>query len=374
MRIFLVGGGTGGPSAPLLAVAEALRESRQDSEFFFIGTKKGVERKLLAATDLPVKFLTIPAGKWRRPFSWLNVLDLFRTAAGFLRSLYLVAHYRPDVIFAAGSYVQVPVVWAGFLLRVPAVVHQQDFRLSFATRLAAPAARAVTVCFSYSERELPEFSGLFRKLPKSKVHVTGNPVRREILRGSAAEARKIFGLGADFPTVLIMGGGMGAKRLNEIVVEALPELTRYVQIIHVTGGKSSGQRPAPADHYHAYDFLGKNLNHAYAVADLVISRGGMSTITELSALGKAAILVPLPGSPQEDNVRLLAVLKLAIGVFEEMLTSEVLVSLVRKVLWDPNIQRQLREDIKNLNQPGADKQIAKLILRLGTSAKKNGGN
>src|SRR3989344_2256980 len=126
MKIFLVGGGTGGPTAPLLAVAEAVHKLRPQAKLFFVGTPKGLEKKFLEAENLPIEYLSIPACKWRRYFSFLNIIDIFKTLYGFFKSLWLIGKYRPNVIFGAGSFVQVPVVWAGYLRHIPAVLHQQD--------------------------------------------------------------------------------------------------------------------------------------------------------------------------------------------------------------------------------------------------------
>lgn len=362
MKVFLVGGGTGGATAPVLAVAEALHTFAPKAQLFLVGAK-GIEREMLKGFDLPLQYLSIPAGKWRRYFSMWNFFDIFKIILGFFKSLALIKKYRPDIVFGAGSFVQVPVAWAAFFYGIPVVVHQQDWRLLLSTRLSAPAARAVTVSFSYSGRELPEFSGLFKHVAKSKITVTGNPVRKEMLQGSRVQALGLFHLNANYPTILVMGGSTGAAKINEVVSAAAAELVNYVQIIHVTGGRSRAKSFVHAN-YHQYNFLGNDLAHAYEVADLVVCRGGMSTITELSSLGKAAIVVPLPQSAQEDNVRLLAVTKSAIGVFEEFFTSELLVQLVRKVLWSKELQETLRAHIKLLLPKDAGKKIAKLLLKI----------
>lgn len=191
MRIFLVGGGTGGPTTPLLAVAQALQKMRPDAELFFVGNKKVLEQRLIEASGLTVTYLTIPAGKWRRYFSARNIIDLFKFVAGVIKSIYFLQKYHPDIIFGAGSFVQVPMVLAAFFFKTPSVIHQQDFELLLSTKLAAPFAKAVTVSFGYSGKEIPQSSGLFAKIPRSKIYITGNPVRRDIVSGSAGKARQI---------------------------------------------------------------------------------------------------------------------------------------------------------------------------------------
>ena len=213
-----------------------------------------------------------------------------------------------------------------------------DFRPLLSTRLVAPVAKEITVSFGHTGQSLGSATGLLSRFPKSRIHVTGNPVRGSVLRGSVKEARRLFHLNERYPTVLVMGGGTGARRLNQLVGEALPDLTKYVQIIHVTGGRIEERKIAKSEHYHSYDFLAGELKHALAVADLVVSRAGMATISELARLGRVALLVPLPDSPQEDNAKLLAAFKLALAVNEKFLTAPALVELVRKILWDQQLQ------------------------------------
>ncbi|MBI4050054.1 MAG: UDP-N-acetylglucosamine--N-acetylmuramyl-(pentapeptide) pyrophosphoryl-undecaprenol N-acetylglucosamine transferase [Candidatus Doudnabacteria bacterium] len=369
MTIFLAGGGSGGPTTPLLAVATELKKQKKDVEIFFIGNNRRLDQPFLQDFGSPVKYLSLPAGKWRRYFSLLNLTDLLRTFFGFWKALYLLKRYQPDIVIGAGSFVQVPLAWAAFFRKIPVLVHQPDLPILLSTRLVVPVAKVITVSFNLSGKELPASSGLFKRGGKDRVIWTGNPVRREILHGSREQARQIFGLAGGRPVLLVMGGARGARRINETVAAALPELLRYVEVIHATGGKSSArlareQLPSTlAGRYHDFQFLGEKLPHAYAAADLVLGRGGMATIAELSTLGKPAILVPLAG-PQEENVRLLAFLKAAVGVREEYLEPKFLVRLVRKILWSREIQETLRENISRLMPHDADRKIAKLIVKI----------
>lgn len=364
IKIFLAGGGSGGATAPVLAVAEAVADLQPGTELFLVGSR-GVEKKMIAGSPLRLQYLTIPAGKWRRYFSLVNFLDLFKTAAGFIKSLYLIRKYRPDIIFGAGSFVQVPLVWAGYFLRVPGVVHQPDMDLLLSTRLAAPVVRVITVSFSWSGKNLPVFSGLFKKIKKSKIQVTGNPVRREIFGGSLAQAQKTFRLNSDYPVMLVMGGSQGSAKLNEVILAAANELVKYLQIIHIKGSKG-GKKEEDFEHphYHAYDYLDADLKDAYAAADFVICRAGISTITELSALQKPAVVVPLPRSPQETNAQILAYTRSAVVVFEEFLNAELVVSLARKMLWQEDVRQIMQGNIRRLLPANADKKIAKIIFEV----------
>lgn len=365
IKIFLAGGGSGGATAPVLAVAEAVVGLQPGAKLFLVGNR-GVEEKMIVGSPLRLQYLTIPAGKWRRYFSFANFVDPFKIAVGFIKSLYLIRKYRPDIIFGAGSFVQVPLVWAGYLLRVPGVVHQPDMDLLLSTRLVAPVARVITASFAWSGKNLPGFSGLFKKIEKSKIQVTGNPVRREIFGGSRQRAQKVFHLNSDYPVMLVMGGSQGAAKLNASILAAAPELVKYLQIIHLKGSKGSqavkGEFEHP--HYHAYDYLDTDLKDAYAVADFVICRAGISTITELSALQKPAVVVPLPKSPQETNAQILAYTRSAVVVFEEFLNAELVVRLARKMLWQNDAVKIMQDNIRRLLPGNADKKIAKIIFEV----------
>ena len=364
MTIFLAGGGSGGSTAPLLAVAEELVKRRPKLKLFFIGSKRGPEISLLSSEKIDITRLTIPAGKWRRYFSVMNLLDLFKVAAGFLKALFLINKHKPDLVFGAGSFVQVPVAWAAFLLKVPVVVHQQDLSPLLSTKLAAPIAKRITVAFAASARSFPQSSGLFRKVNQNKKVVwVGNPVRQSLLRGSAEKAARAFRLNEKYPTILVMGGGQGADAINRALAASLPELVKYVQIIHLTG-KGNAQGGFRHEHYHPFEFLSDNLGHAYAAADLVVGRAGMSSIGEISALGKASILIPLPGSPQEQNAALLAYLRCAVPLTEDVLSPKILVQFIRKILWNEEVQKTMHENVKKLLPRGADKKLADVILKV----------
>lgn len=360
MTIFLIGGGTGGPSSPLLAVAEYL-QTLGEHKFYFVGTKKGVDQAMLATSSVKVRYLSIPAGKWRRYFAWQNFFDLFKIFFGFLKSLYFLGKFKPDLVFGAGSFVQVPVAWAAYFFRIPIVIHQQDLEPLLSTKLVAPFAKSITVSFSYSGKNIPESLGLFSQTHKSKIQITGNPVRAYLRQGSRKLAKKIFSLTDRQPTILIMGGGTGSEFINKVVIASLPQLLEYVQVIHATGGRWSKQFDHP--NYHPYIFLGKELPHAYKVADLVICRGGMSTLSELSVLKKAGIVIPLPDSPQVSNAQLFAYLNSIVMVSESELTPDWLSRVVRKILWDGHIQKTLQQNIARVLPSGATPALAKIILQ-----------
>lgn len=328
MRIMFSGGGTAGSVTPLLAIAEQL----SGHELYFVGTKTGVERSLVKA----MTYLSLPAGKWRRYVSLYNILDLFVVSYAFFRAWYLLLKVMPNVVVSAGGFVSVPLVWAAWWCNIPVVVHHQDIRMSLATRLMKPFVSVLTDA---------------RKI--------GNPVRDLTVTTSD------FKFDSAVPTVLIMGGGTGAQAINDLVS---PALTRFANVIHVTGPGKTAQAAAAltlSERYHGVELLKENFAEALHKADLVVSRAGFGTITELSALNKAAIMIPIPRSHQEDNAKWLEDQQAGEMLLQDLLTPELFAQEIQRLLKDPVKLNQLRANIGQLLSRDAAQQLAQQIIVLG---------
>lgn len=345
MRVLLAGGGSGGSTAPVLAVAQELRR-RGPCEFLYVGTATGPERDLVASLGIP--FHTVRTGKLRRYWSLQNILDLFRLPLGLAESLALVRTFRPDVAFAAGGFAAVPPLLAASLLRRPVVIHQQDVEPGLANRILAPFATRVTVTFPPS---LDHF-------PRSKSCLTGNPVRHEILEGDPREARRLFGLSGERPVLLVTGGGTGALGLNRLVARATPSIVESCEILHITGRGKGVEVPRLENGYRQVEFLTEEMAHALAAADLVVSRAGLSTLTELAALGKPSLLIPMPRSHQNANATAFASQGAALVFQEEELTPERLATEIRALLQDGRRLAALGEAARALMPPQAEMRIA----------------
>lgn len=348
MKVLLSGGGTLGSVTPLLAVAESLLAKGDAVELLWVGTKDGAERETVERYGIP--FRAVTSGRLRRFFTLSNLMTPLLVLKGLLDALVIVRKWRPDVVVSAGGFVAVPVVWAAWCMRVPVHIHQMDWRPGLANRLAAPFARSVSVVFDKSAGDFA---------PK-KVRVTGNPVRREILAGDPSAARERFGLESGIPTVLALGGGTGAMSLNRLVAEAAPDICRRAQIIHLTGKDKSVDLPAAVGRYRQVDFLGDDMGHAFAAADLVITRAGMGTLTELAALGKPAVVVPIPGSHQVENARFFADRGAAL-YFKEERGDEDLAEEVVNLLGDSGRLSEMSAAMSDLNDSGAADVVAEAI-------------
>lgn len=358
MKIVLVGGGTMGPVSPLLAVASYLKHHHSPVEFLFIGTKNGPERRMVESEQ--IKFISIFAGKLRRYWSFANFFAPILFLAGFIHAFILLLKFKPTSVFGAGGFVQVPVVYAAWILRIPIVIHQQDVDVTLSNSLCAPFATKITVTFEHSTRDFSQGSGVF-KSTNTKIVWTGNPVRNNIYSASRDEAVKYFRLSSELPTVLITGGSSGAQKLNELIMQALPELLKIAQVIHSLG--ANGQVSQKSIHYHPYTFIDR-MDLALASSDVVVSRAGMSAISELCLTRKPAIVIPMPDTHQESNAALLWDRKAAVVLDQTTLTPQELVSEIHKLLINGQRRTELAKNIADLMPENAAKSISEIIGKL----------
>lgn len=352
LKIMLSGGGTGGPVTPLLAIAREFYLKYPESVFTFVGTHKGPEKLLVeeASSNLPIKFITMLSGKLRRYWSFKNFTDLFNIGGAFFQSIYLIKKEKPDLVMSVGAFVSVPLVWAAKFLGVPVLIHQQDLRPGLANRLMAGAADIITVTF-------PNSLAVYGK----KAVLTGNPYSLPTL-SSKAEVFKEYNLNLNRPLILIFGGGTGSISVNEAVIKNLDDLLVVTQVIHISGeGKLiSESRPG----YFATEFLSyTKLLSVMLACDLVVARPGLGTLTDLSALKKASILVPMPNSHQEDNAKICADVGAAVYIEQKDLNDK-LVRVVSDLLNSVSRREDLEKNMSSIIKPGAADTIVDLSRTL----------
>ncbi|MFA4831359.1 MAG: UDP-N-acetylglucosamine--N-acetylmuramyl-(pentapeptide) pyrophosphoryl-undecaprenol N-acetylglucosamine transferase [Patescibacteria group bacterium] len=352
MKIILSGGGTLGPVTPLLAIHDIIKKARPDTQFLWVGTRLGPERELIKQKG--IEFRTLSSGKFRRYISIWNITDIIRIIIGFFQSIKIMWKENPDVCVSAGGFISVPLHWAAWLFGVPAWIHQQDVKVGLANKLMAPFAKVITTALSNS---VIDFS-------KKKTKWLGNPVRAEVLRGDRRYAIKRFGLREDLPVIFATGGGTGSLRVNQLVVEASRHLEGVAQIIHLSGKERPRELTERAsrlyDWYHHYEFFMDEMADAYAVADIVISRGGFGTITEIAALGKPAILIPKPGH-QEENVKFLADAGAAIFVDERTSDGNYLGGIIKELLIDSIRQKQLAVRLSKMMPAAGEGEVMRVV-------------
>src|SRR3989338_2003009 len=353
MKLLFAGGGTMGSVTSLLAVVEELKDKNPDVDFYWLGTKDGPEKSVVRQYNR--EFKAVASRQLRMFFSSLNFIDIFKIALGFFQSFIFILKYKPGVIVSAGGYVAVPVVWAGWLMGIPSLIHQQDARPGLANKLCAVTAKIITVCFPESVKNFKQ----------RKVQVIGNPVRQEIKNPKSKIQNLLdkYKLNKKLPIVLIVGGGKGARPINKLVEDSIKELVKFCQIVHVTGIMNYESRIMNYGNYYKYDFL-VDSTEVLQLADLIVSRAGMGTLTEIAYLAKPAIIIPIPNSHQVDNA-LYFYERGAVEILDQTeLAGEKFVKRIRNLLSDKKKMKEFGEKAQRVIKWGAEEKIAGLILSL----------
>jgi UDP-N-acetylglucosamine--N-acetylmuramyl-(pentapeptide) pyrophosphoryl-undecaprenol N-acetylglucosamine transferase len=354
-KIILSGGGTLGPVVPLLAVAEMYKAEAPDTVFVWVGTSRGPERSLVEEAHIP--FIALSAGKWRRYFSLLNITDTFKILVAFFHSLIILTKEKPSAVVSCGGFVSVPLHLAAAVLGIPAWVHQQDVRLGLANKIMFPFAKKITTAIRDTVGGLPE----------KKTEWIGNPVR-DLSVLDVRESRKKFGIPEGAPVVLALGGGTGSTSINMSVAEALPHLPNNWHVIHLVGKdrpKESAEKAAQVfKNYHVFPFLTDQMKDAYAVADVVLARAGFATLSELAMLKKAAIIMPMYGTHQEDNAREFADKEAIYLLPKGEGIGIVLANMLKELMADPAKRAKLGEALHRELPNTESKTIAKIMNEL----------
>jgi UDP-N-acetylglucosamine--N-acetylmuramyl-(pentapeptide) pyrophosphoryl-undecaprenol N-acetylglucosamine transferase len=285
--IVLTGGGTAGHVIPNIALLPLLK--KEGYEIHYIGSKHGIEKKLLDRRR-NVAYHGIPSGKFRRYFSLQNLIDPFKILFAFFKALSLIKKINPGVCFSKGGFVSVPVVLACAARKVPVVLHESDMSPGLANKICRPYCKVMCTTFP----EAAKFAG-------EKGLATGSPVRPEITAGDGTRGMIMCGFEPGRPALLIMGGSSGAVSLNQAVDDILDKLIEKYQIIHIRG--EGNLRPALESRagYRQFGYVGDELPHLMAAADLVLTRAGANAIFEFAALAKPMLLVPLPMSASRGD-------------------------------------------------------------------------
>jgi len=366
MRILFTGGGTGGHIYPIIAVKQTLERIQPEADFLYIGPDKFSKRAL---EKEGIKYKFILSGKLRRYFSLLNFIDLLKIPFGLIQSLWHIFWFMPDVVFSKGGYGSFPATLACWLYRIPIIIHESDSVPGLANKVLSRLAKRIIVSFEETKN----------RFPVGKTILLGNPIREELLQGSRAEGEKLFELTSDKPVILIMGGSQGARRINELVLNILPRLLEKFEVIHICGKKNfkflKEQRDkllreselAKKRFYHLYQFLEEELKHAYAVADIIVSRAGAGGVFEIAAVGKPSILIPLSNSAsdhQTKNAQALAKIGGAVILKEENLTMNLFLDAIFELINNPKKAEEMGRKAKSFYNSSTNQKIAEEILRL----------
>lgn len=278
-KIVLTGGGTAGHVTPNLALLPYLQA--EGWEVVYIGSENGMEKNLVEAAGVP--YYGIPTGKLRRYLSKQNISDMFKVVKGIREAKKLLKRLKPDLVFSKGGFVAVPVVLGAKAQKIPVVVHESDITPGLANKIAMPSARVVCTTF-------PE---TLQYVPKGKGVYTGTPIRRELFRGEKKKGLAACGFDGEKPVLLMMGGSLGAVKLNRCLREILPELIKTFDIIHLCGKGNLDESLLERKGYKQFEYVSDGLADLFAAANIIVSRAGSNSISEFLALQKPHLLIPL---------------------------------------------------------------------------------
>lgn len=373
MKILFTGGGTGGHFYPIIAVVQSLYEKAKEKniltpQMYYMAPTQYNPRILF---DNDMQFVPVPAGKIRRYFSLLNVTDMFKTAFGIMSAIIKMYRIYPDVVFGKGGYASFPALFAARLLRIPVIIHESDTSPGRVNAWASKFAERIALSY-------PDAANSFTRVKdKSRIAFTGNPIRKEILQPLTNGAHEFLNLEEKTPVILIMGGSQGAQNVNDIVIDALPELTKRYQVLHQTGKKNFDIVKETAKitltgnefayRYHPFDYLNDlALRMTAGVTSVIVSRGG-STIFEIATWGLPSIIIPLSKKISHDQVNN-ALAYSRIGactvIEEENFSANILVSEIDRIVNNQHIADSMRENAKQWSHTDAASKIADVILEI----------
>jgi len=367
MRVLIAGGGTGGHIYPGITVARLLAE--RGEEVAFMGTPHGLEAEVVKRYGFP--FLPISSATMPRRISPAMIKTGFTALAGVMAALRHLREYRPAVVVGMGGYVSGPALLAARLLGIPTVIHEQNAYPGLTNRLLARLVSRVALGYEEAARHLPTKNIVF----------TGNPIRPEIISMSRAEGLAAFGLRPACRCVLVAPGSQGSRRINQAMLEALPQLSRRtdLEVIHAAGkgnfaehtarlvaagGKMATGEHGPCCRYKNILVLPyiHNMPAAYAAADLVVARGGAISAAEITARGIPAILIPYPYAAENPQ---LANHGAAVVLLDEEVNGKSLCDQIFSLLDAPNRLQQMQAASRRLGRPEAAAALVDLIWQLG---------
>jgi UDP-N-acetylglucosamine--N-acetylmuramyl-(pentapeptide) pyrophosphoryl-undecaprenol N-acetylglucosamine transferase len=369
MRVIIAGGGTGGHLFPGLAVAEEFKNRDDSTEVIFVGTEYGIEARVVPREGYPIKFLK--AEGWVGVSTVKKVKAIVTTFFSIADSYKIIQTVRPDIVIGVGGYASGATMLTAYLMSIPTMILEQNSIPGLTNKILGRFVRAV--CITYQES--------ISFFPKAKTFLTGNPVRMQILKGDIESAYRLFSLERGLFTIFIFGGSSGAKSINMAIVNALNnmyDLKDKIQFLHQTGIRDYENI---RESYRKTGFKGTitpfiyQMGEAYAVADIVVSRAGATTLAELTALGKPAILIPYPyaaGQHQELNARKLLEMGAAKMIRDSELKGESLANSIREMYTNETMRAEMQRNSRAVGRPEACSKVVDIAMSLIKQAAVNG--
>lgn len=353
----MAGGGTGGHLFPALAIADELRALRPDAEIRFVGASGKLEARLVPAHGYDFRGIWISG--FHRGMKMSNLLFPLKVIVSIMQSFFFIRSFRPDLAVGTGGYASGPILWVASLFGVPILIHESNSYPGVTTRLLAQRATTIFTAFSETARWLRN---------ADRIQCTGTPLRKNLGSVTREEGRRHFGLQGAQRIVLILGGSQGARSINGAVLRVAHRFAdEGISLIWQTGAGhyESIKKQAPGSMKGWVGAFIDKIEYAYAAADLVVCRAGASTMAEITALGKAAILVPLPHSAANHQLMNARVLEQhgAAVVVEELELETSLFDQIRHLLEDKEKQTRMESASKRLGKWDAGRIIAQQILQ-----------
>jgi UDP-N-acetylglucosamine--N-acetylmuramyl-(pentapeptide) pyrophosphoryl-undecaprenol N-acetylglucosamine transferase len=361
LNVIISGGGTGGHIFPAVAIAQALMKLNSENNILFVGANGRMEMEKVPAAGFRIQGLNIAGLQRKLTFS--NFLLPFKVIGSLWKARAIVREFKPDVAVGVGGYASGPLLFAATSMGVPSLIQEQNSFAGVTNRILS--CRAKRICVAYD--------GMEKYFPLEKLLLTGNPVRSDLksLSAKREEAFSYFGLKSDRPVLLVIGGSLGARTINQAIAAGISLLRQEkVQLIWQTGktGIAAAQanvQGLDAEGIKAFDFISR-MDLAYAVADVVVSRAGASSVSELALAEKAAILVPSPNVAEDHQTKnaMALVRKDAALLVNDRDASEQLMNATLQLFKDTSKQQLLRANIAKLALPDAAEQIAEEVYRI----------
>lgn len=359
-KFIISGGGSGGHIFPAIAIADELKDRIPDAEILFVGAKGKMEMNRVPKAGYEIIGLNVVGLK--RSLTWMNLLFPFRLLSGLWQARKVVKKFSPDVVVGVGGYASAPTVALASLMNFKTLIQEQNSYAGLTNKMLG--GRVDRICVAYESMD--------RFFPKEKLVLTGNPVRKNLLNvPSRAESLKHFNLSDKKKTILIVGGSLGARSLNEAmhVNAKLIEVENGIQFIWQIGSYYSDQylnsETAKLSNVRAMTFIDE-MDMAYRAADLVLCRAGALTIAELCALGKASILIPSPNVAEDHQTSnaMALVSKSAAKLVEDKKAQSELIGTALELIHENEDLEELRSNVLQLGRPDATEKIVDEILNL----------
>ncbi|MDQ0970779.1 UDP-N-acetylglucosamine--N-acetylmuramyl-(pentapeptide) pyrophosphoryl-undecaprenol N-acetylglucosamine transferase [Neobacillus niacini] len=332
-KIVFTGGGSAGHVTPNIAI---INELHNDWDISYIGSKNGIEKELIQKISIP--YHGISSGKLRRYIDIENFVDIFRVVKGCFEARSILKKLKPNLVFSKGGFVSVPVILAAKSLRIPIYIHESDLTPGLANKISQRFSTKIFTSFEETKKFFPEY----------KTTVIGSPIRKEIMNGSAVNGRKLLGFDKHTPILTIMGGSLGAKKINEVIRESLEQLMLHYQVVHICGKNNRDDQLTNFSKYKQFEYVYDELSDILAATDIVITRGGSNAIFEFLALNIPMLIIPLglnqSRGDQILNARVFQDKGYSLTLEEENLTSKTLMEILNSVYKDrEKYQKNMKE-------------------------------